>query len=160
MQVSLVTSTEFLRFLIAAKQVTYAGQGDAASVSPLLPGSKQLEFTEGEFLYRDIYVGMLRFVGQEIVYLSGQPVWSMSYSGGLFPGTPPTSAKAAYAFLRLALRALPPEFPVRGPALLETENLRYVCQHSGSIDLFHGSEVISEDGLPIYELHFSGGKLV
>ena len=156
---SFFASHEFLGFLVSAKQATYAGQSDLASVAPVLPGSKQLEFAEGEFLYRDIYVGMFRFVGQEIVYASGQPVWSMSYSGGLLQGTPQASAKAVYSFLRAALRALPAEFPVRGPALLEAESLCYVCQHSGSIEAFQGHELISETGLPIYELHFSGGLL-
>jgi hypothetical protein len=151
--------SEFVRFLVAAKQATYAGQSDLASVAPLLPGSKQLEFTEGEFLYRDIYVGMFRFVGQEIVYFSGQPVWSMSYSGGLLPDIPQVAAKAAYTLLRAALRALPAEFPIRGPALLESGNLRYACQHSDTIEAFHGQEVITEAGLPIYKLYFSGGKL-
>jgi hypothetical protein len=61
------------RFLFAAKQATYAAQGDAASVPPALPDTRQLEYADGDFLYRDIYVGMFRFVGQEIVYLSGRP---------------------------------------------------------------------------------------
>lgn len=156
---SVLASPEFTRFLVSAKQATYAGQGDFASVAPLLPGSKQLEFVQGEFLYRDVYVGMLRFVGQELVYFSGRPVWSMSYSGGLLPNVPPASAKAVYAFLRVALHALPTEFPIRGPAVFEAENLRYVCQYSGGVEAFQGHEVISELGSPIYELHFSGGRL-
>ena len=53
----------FLDFLLKAKKSTYAVQGDRAMVSPLLPGSKQLEFSEGNFIYRDIYFGFTRFVG-------------------------------------------------------------------------------------------------
>lgn len=156
---TLLVLPDFTRFLVAAKQATYAGQSDFASVTPLIPGSKQLEFSAGDYLYRDIYVGMFRFVGQEIVYFSGKPVWSMSYSGGLLPNIPQASAIAVYSFLRTALRALPPEFPIRGPELLEAENYRYICQHSGSIESFHGQEVISESGQTLYELHFSGGQL-
>jgi hypothetical protein len=37
-------------------------------VTPLVPGSKQLEYRDGEYLYRDIYVGMAYFVGQEVVF--------------------------------------------------------------------------------------------
>lgn len=33
-----------------------------------MPGAKQLEFRAEDLLYRDSYVGMGRFVGQEIVY--------------------------------------------------------------------------------------------
>lgn len=156
---SLIASPQFIRFLTAAKRATYAGQGDAASVTPLLPGSRQLEFAEGEFLYRDAYVGMFRFVGQEMVYSSGQPVWSMSYSGGLLPGVASASGQAIYSFLRQALSALPASFPVRGPDLLETENLRYVCRHAGSIEAFNGCEQIFDAGVPVYELNFSGGWL-
>jgi hypothetical protein len=55
-------------FIKAAKQSTYAALGDSASVAPLLPSTKQLEFASGEYLYRDIYAGMNLFVGQELVY--------------------------------------------------------------------------------------------
>jgi hypothetical protein len=52
-----------VRFLLEAKRRTYAGLDDDATVStPLLPGSKQLEHRDGEFLCRDIYFGMPFFV--------------------------------------------------------------------------------------------------
>lgn len=75
---------DFLDFLIQAKKATYASQGDNASVTPLLKGSRQLEFLEGDFLYRDIYFGMSYFIGQETVYYKGNPIWSMSYSGRIW----------------------------------------------------------------------------
>lgn len=147
------------RFLVAAKQATYASQGDAAPVDPLLPDAKQLEFAEGCFSYRDIYVGMLRFVGQEIVYQSGRAVWSMSYSGGLIPEVSQDSAGAVYAFLRKALRVLPPELPLRGPTTMEENGMRYVCRCEGSVEAFNGVETITENGVCLYQLHFSGGML-
>jgi len=76
---------ELAAFLHAAKFATYATQGDQASVTPLLPGSKQLEFRNGDFFYRDIYAGLFYFVGQEIAYFRDTPVWSMSYAGGMLP---------------------------------------------------------------------------
>jgi hypothetical protein len=148
---------DLTRFLFAAKRATYAAQGDAASVPPALPDSRQLEYADGDFLYRDIYVGMFRFVGQEIVYLSGRAVWSMSYSGGLRPNVDPSCAGPVYDFLRKALRALPPELPLRGPALLEEDNMRYSCQSMGPIEGFHGSEAVTEAGVRLYELDFAGG---
>ena len=151
---------DLLSFLVAAKSATYASENASSSAVPLLPGSKQLEFSEGDFLYRDIYVGMVCFTGQEIVYASGHPVWSMSYSGGLLPNIPQSSAIEVYSFLRKALRSIPEGFPIRGPELLEEKALCYSCKHSGSIELFHGSEVITESSVPVYELFFSGGKLL
>jgi hypothetical protein len=144
------------RFLFAAKLATYAAQGDAASVPPVLPDSRQLEYTDGGFLYRDIYVGMFHFVGQEIVYFSSRAVWSMSYSGGLLPDVESSYAGPVYAFLRKALRALPPELPLRGPALLEEEDMRYSRQCTGSVERFHGSEAVTKGGIRLYELNFAG----
>lgn len=146
-------------FLFDAKRATYAAQGDEASVQPLLPDSKQLEFAQGSFFYRDIYVGLFRFVGQEIVYYDGRARWSMSYSGGLCPDVPRSTTRAIYAFVRKALLAIPAELPLRGPALLKEGNMIYTCQSSGSLDRFHGLETIVDGDTPLYELHFSGGML-
>lgn len=62
---------KLLSFLMVAKNATYANENIEVSASPLLLGSKQLEFSDGEFVYRDIYVDMFRFLGQEIVYFAG-----------------------------------------------------------------------------------------
>ena len=54
------------KFLVDAKRRTYAGLDDDATIAtPLLPGSKQLEYRDGDLSYRDIYFGMRFFVGQE-----------------------------------------------------------------------------------------------
>jgi hypothetical protein len=149
----------FGEFLRAAKAATYAAQGDDATVVPALAGSKQLEFRDGLFLYRDIYVGMFRFVGQEVVYLDERALWSMSYSGGLAEGIADSAARAVYAFLRRALRAPSLDLPVRGPRELNAEAMRYVCTWQGTLQWFHGSESIFQDGRATYELRFSGGML-
>jgi hypothetical protein len=59
--------------LVEAKRRTYAGLDDDATVStPIIAGSKQLEYSAGELSYRDIYFGMAFFVGQEVVTDSGR----------------------------------------------------------------------------------------
>ena len=45
------------QFIVEAKRRTYASQGDDASVQALLNGSKQLEYSSGDYFYRDIYFG-------------------------------------------------------------------------------------------------------
>ncbi|MBH9578658.1 DUF5680 domain-containing protein [Inhella proteolytica] len=152
-------SSEFTQFLRAAKAATYAGQGDEASVTPALQDSKQLEHRAGAFLYRDIYVGLVQFVGQEIVYLNNRAIWSMSYSGGLIGKEQSASFKPVYAFLRQALLSAPPEFPVRGPASLQAEQMLYTCTTEGSLEGFHGVERITQSGSLVYELRFNGGSL-
>ena len=149
----------FVQFLGAAKAATYAAQGDEASVAPALPDSKQLEFRDGPYLYRDIDSGMLRFAGQEVVYLGDKALWSMSYGGGLLQGVPQSAGRPVYDFLRRALLAPAPELPVRGPSELRIESMHYVCTWHGSQYWFHGGESVSQDGHAVYELRFSGGML-
>lgn len=150
---------ELAAFLLAAKAATYAAQGDGASVTPLLSGSKQLEYRAGALLYRDIYFGMNRFVGQELVYRDGNPLWSMGYAGGLVADADSALAAPVYAHLRKALLGASPALPLRGPAVLDDGHLRYTCQSEGALDAFHGVERITLDGRLVYTLHFCGGRL-
>jgi hypothetical protein len=150
---------DLLHFLVTAKQATYAMLGDEASVAPLLPDCKQLEYRDGDFFYRDIYTGMLRFVGQEIVYCSNRAIWSMSYAGGLCADVEAPSIGKVYAFLRQALLHTPHELPLRGPRLMTHETMHYTCQNTGSIERFHGAETITVGTQCLHQLHFAGGML-
>ena len=130
---------QFVDFLLEAKRTTYAGQGDEATVAPLVPGSKQLEYRDGDYLYRDIYFGMAYFVGQEVVFHRELAVWSMSYAGGVMPRSRDNSdTRAIYAFLRLALRHGGKDEPYRGPAAFTRDFLTYTNLSSGSLALFSG----------------------
>jgi hypothetical protein len=149
----------FMQFLVAAKRATYATRGDVASVSPVLLDSKQLEYRDAEFFYRDIYVGMLRFVGQEVVYVTERAVWSMSYSGGVLPRVEQSAIKLVYSFLRQALTAVPDHFPLRGPALFERDSTRYTFQCSGTVELFDGIEEIRQGSGCLFRLHVAGGRV-
>src|SRR5438128_11941856 len=107
-----ISRTAFIPFLVNAKRQTYAAQGDDATVTPLLPGSRQLEYRDGPLLYRDIYFGGEYFVGQETVYHNSSALWAMVYAGGLTS----VVARAAdmhriYDFLRAALRQVPTKRP-------------------------------------------------
>jgi hypothetical protein len=150
----------FVYFLLQAKRSTYADQSDEDSITPLVPGSKQLEYRDGEYLYRDIYFGMAYFVGQEVVSYRGHAVWSMSYAGGV---TPPAGdrgdPRAIYGFLRLALRHGIEAEPYRGPASFSHESWAYTNSSSGSLDAFWGIEEIAHDGAQVYECRYAGGLL-
>ena len=148
-----------IEFLRTAKLTTYASQGDVASVPALLAASKQLEYRQGEWLYRDVYFGMFRFAGQEVVYHQSEPVWSMTYSGGLTRDDAHGQAAEIYAFLRHALLQTPASLPLRGPAALTAGDKSYVCTTVGGVEFFHGTEFIEIAGARVYELHFSGLRL-
>ncbi|MBI5578462.1 MAG: hypothetical protein HY895_04845 [Deltaproteobacteria bacterium] len=147
-------------FVLQAKRHSYASQGDEATVAPLLSGSKQLEYRDGLFFYRDIYVGMAYFVGQEIVAYQDHPVWSMSYAGGVSPAVQDRAVlRAIYAFLRLALRQGTVAHPYRGPAVVREGAYMYTNQSEGTLEAFWGHERITDHALPVYALHYSGGAL-
>jgi len=150
----------FVDFLLRAKRATYAGQGDEATVTPLVPGSRQLEYKNGHYRYRDIYLGMAYFVGQEVVSHQRHAVWSMSYDGGVTPASRHrVDLRTIYAFLRLALQHGHPAGPYRGPATFSRESLTYMNSSNGSLDAFWGHEEIVSDGARVYECRYAGGVL-
>jgi hypothetical protein len=63
-------------FIVAAKRATYVAGG--ARAEPSRPGAHDLTFADGPFSYRDSYFGGTGFLGQEVVWRSGEPVWAMS----------------------------------------------------------------------------------
>lgn len=149
-----------VHFLLQAKCHTYASQGDTATVIPLVPGTKQLEYRDGLFVYRDIYVGMAYFVGQEIVSYQDRPVWSMSYAGGVSATIRDRAQMGTiYAFLRLALRQGTVAQPARGPAVVRDGSYIYMHQSHGTLEAFWGDERITDNTGQVYELHYSGGIL-
>ncbi|MCF6322702.1 MAG: DUF5680 domain-containing protein, partial [Rhizobiaceae bacterium] len=117
---------KFLDFLLNAKRRTYAAQDSSAVQSiALVPGSKQLEWIDGDWLYRDIYFGMSRFVGQETVYWCDDPVWSMGYSGGATAQAEISDVNPVYSFLKQALNKVQRDRPDRGPETFKAGGLRY-----------------------------------
>ncbi|MDF2936918.1 MAG: hypothetical protein K0Q90_2291 [Paenibacillaceae bacterium] len=157
----LLENEKLVRFLVQAKRNTYAAQGDEASVPPLLSGSKQLEYADGEYRYRDIYFGMDFFAGQEVVELEGRPVWTMVYSGGvtMSPASRERTA-AVYRFLMSALKQVNPHQLYRGPERWREGDWEYRNTSQGGLGSFHGVESILLDGESVYELHYSGGLLL
>jgi hypothetical protein len=154
-------SADLALFLRTAKRRTYAGLDDDATIAtPLLSGSKQLEHSEGDWHYCDIYFGMTRFAGLELVRFKGKPVWAMSYSGGLTSvSTPPADVGAIYRFLRAALMKTDAAIPLRGPPNYADGAFRYVSRTVGSLAAFNGEESIAHDSVDVYRLIYSGGLL-
>ena len=146
-------------FLLRAKRAAYAAQGDDATVAPLLPGSRQLEYREGDLLYRDIYVGLAAFAGLETVYRASVVHWSMAYAGGVLGGASDTQTRQVYAFLREALKRGTAEAPFRGPARHKTFGYEYVNEWRGDVEEFSGAELIRRDGAVVYQLTYAGGRV-
>ncbi len=151
---------ELASFLVDAKRRTYAGLNDDATITnPLFSGSKQLEWQDKDWFYRDVYYGMSLFTGMEVVYFKNKPIWSMSYSGGARPDVEVEEAKLIYAFLRSALMKVPLEFPVRGPSAFSTPGLSYTMTGHGDLEFFWGQEEVLTDEISRYALKFAGGLI-
>ncbi len=146
----------FVGFLLDAKRHTYAAQGDEASVTPLLPDSRQLEYRREPLLYRDIYFGNGFFVGQETVYHNASPFWAMSYAGGV-AGDVETSG--VYSFLRKALQAVTQARPYRGPRRFSDRSWEYTNRSRGDVERFWGVETIAYRKKRVYGLRYAGGHL-
>jgi len=65
-----------IRFLLSAKQNTYAAKG--AQAAPSRPSSHDFRYQENDLLYIDTYVGGEAFAGEEVVWVGEAPVWSMN----------------------------------------------------------------------------------
>ena len=157
-----IERNELVSFLIDAKRRTYAAGGSESEtvVTPLLPGSHQLEYRDGTLLYRDVYFGGAYFVGQETVYAGSAPMWAMCYAGGFTTSVGSQSeAKEIGAVLQAALRQVAPERPYRGPSTFRQGIYSYVDKSEGDVHRFSGIEAIARGDEIVYQLRYSGGVL-
>ncbi len=147
---------ELEAFIVRAKAATYAGDG-AAVVSNRL-ASHDLEFAEGELLYHDCYFGGTDFVGEEVVYWQGRPIWAENYFGRITDNAALTAEQAGRV-IKASLSAMYAEGRFLGGFAFEHEEFRYSDGSDGTLAWFHGREVISREGREVYELLYNGGLI-
>jgi len=142
-------------FLEEANQNTYANK-DAKRSDSLRPESQDYHFKKEGLTYHDTYFGAKNFIGEEIVYENGKPVWGMNYYGFLTGDD--AKHKEVYIFLRKALMQKYNDIiPVRGPKEFSDDNLKYVNSAEGGLEKFTGKEKILADEKSIYECFYHGG---
>ena len=144
-----MTDNRITSFLIRAKQATYAGKG--AETAPSRVKSHDLVYREGDYMYYDTYLGGERFAGEEALWISDIPYWSMNYAGRV------TGESFSGDFLKEALLHVPEEKPYRGPEHYTNGDYTYRCDTEGDFDWFRGKETIEYRGRQIYECLFHGG---
>ncbi|MEK6845381.1 MAG: DUF5680 domain-containing protein, partial [Nanoarchaeota archaeon] len=112
--------------------------------------------------YVDSYTGYYRAPGQEVVRYQGEPIWLMSYDGGMLPEYLGKSqfTKQTFDFLKKALLEVKRSRPFRGPELFVEKNYTYLCQSEGTIIDFHGEEKIIYHGKEVFQQRFMGGLVV
>ena len=143
-------------FIVRAKQHTYVGNGQ--KLLPYRLGSKDLQYVEGDWAYHDGYFGESDFIGQEIVYYQGKPIWGMNYFGVILRGDKLTSVQAG-EMIKHSLTRLYQEGRFLGAFAHQEGALRYIDQNEGDARAFRGKEQISRDGEVVYELVYHGGLL-
>ncbi|MGE5549257.1 MAG: DUF5680 domain-containing protein [Bacteroidota bacterium] len=141
-------------FIVRAKSATYAGDGPRSP--SCRPGSKDLRFEEEPFAYLDSYFGEADFIGEEVVYYEGQPVWAMNYHGRLLEPALLSSADVG-RILKESLSALYKEGRFLGGFEYATPKGTYVDTNVGGVEMFSGREWIVRDGRKAYELLYHGG---
>jgi hypothetical protein len=141
-------------FIVRAKAATYVG-GGARSPSHR-PGSHDLQFDEGAFFYLDSYFGGTDFLGQEVVYFEGKPVWAMNYYGRILEPSMITAADAGQ-IIQESLSKMYQEGRFLGGFEHTTEIGTYVDASEGDVASFAGKECIVRDNVRVYELAYHGG---
>jgi hypothetical protein len=141
-------------FIVRAKAATYVG-GGAKSPSHR-PGSHDLQFHEGAFSYLDSYFGGTDFLGQEVVYYEGKPVWAMNYYGRILEPSMITAADAGQ-IIQESLSKMYQEGRFLGGFEHTTEIGTYVDASEGDVASFTGREWIVRDNVKVYELAYHGG---
>ncbi|OGM15907.1 hypothetical protein A2V56_04795 [Candidatus Woesebacteria bacterium RBG_19FT_COMBO_42_9] len=151
-----VNKKKLVTFLTGARANTYAaGKG---KVKPVFPGSTQLEYKEGDWLYRDIYnLGNKIFVGLETVYFKGKPVWSMCYYGDFKKMT----EKEIDEILREALIKYKDKVRLWYQVEWKNKNFKYICTPDSreGIEEVSGLEEIYKDREKVYYLYYAGGLI-
>lgn len=143
-------------FIVKAKAATYVGGG--AKSRSCRPGSHDLQLRAGDFAYLDSYFGSADFVGQEIVYYKGRPVWAMNYYGRILK---PERIEAAEAgcIIQQSLSAMYQEGRFLGGFKHHTADGTYEDTSEGGVASFTGKEWITRDGIRVYELVYHGGLI-
>lgn len=147
-------SIDFVPFLVRAKKNTYAA--GMAPTGSSRPGSHDLFYNEGPYLYIDTYLGGFHFIGEEVVWKSGIALWGMNYYGRMVSKDIPEGFSP---FLKAALLRVPEARPFRGPENFSDEGFFYSCSSKGSLTRFNGEEEILLNGDLVYRLMFHGGEI-
>jgi hypothetical protein len=151
---------ELKQFLNAAISQTYTRDG--LRVESQRSGFYELEYSEGDWLYRDSFAGFFRSWGQEVVWHLGIPVWSSCYGGGMEDAylNDQEFTHQTFEFLKKSLSYKSEKFQPRGPNKFSDNDWQYRCSWTGDITKFKGSEEISFQDKLVFTHEFFGGNVI
>jgi hypothetical protein len=144
-------------FIVKAKAATYVGGGEKGP--SCRPGSHDLTFIEEEWSYLDSYFGGRDFIGEEVVYHSGKPVWAMNYYGHILMPELIRPDQAGQV-IKASLSTLYTEGRFLGGFKYAHEGFTYIDTNEGGVTSFRGREFISRGNAVAYELFYHGGLVL
>jgi hypothetical protein len=147
---------KLVMFIVRAKAATYVGDGEHAD--SCRPGSHDLRFSDGDWAYLDSYFGGTDFIGEEIVYFEGKPVWAMNYYGRILRDELITAAQAGQ-MIKASLSQMYKAGRFLGGFEHQENDLTYVDASEGNAEAFHGREFIRRMQEVAYELVYHGGLI-
>jgi hypothetical protein len=147
---------ELNTFIVRAKAATYVGNGE--QVPPCRTGSHDLRFPDGRWQYHDSYFGGSDFIGEEVVYFAGKPVWAMNYYGRILRDDLLTGAQAGQ-MIKASLSRIYNAGRFLGGFEHVEDDLTYVDTSEGNPDSFQGRELIRREQETAYELVYHGGLI-
>ena len=142
--------------IVRAKANTYVGGG--AIRDPCRPGSHDVGFDEGDWSYLDSYFGGTDFLGQELVWRSGEPVWAMNYYGRILEDTLIDATRAG-SVIKQALSAMYREGRFLGGFDWRSADATYIDRSEGDVRSFRGFERILIARDEVYRLDYFGGLI-
>lgn len=143
-------------FIVKAKAATYVGGG--AKSPSCRPGSHDLKFQDGDFAYLDSYFGGVDFIGEEVVYYKGEPVWAMNYYGRILEPEMIEAAEAG-SIIKQSLTEMYKEGRFLGGFEHDTDDGVYTDTSVGDVASFTGKEWITRAGVIVYDLVYHGGLI-
>ena len=152
-----INPKELADFLNEANKSAYANK-DAPKAPSTRQKSEDYHFEKNGLIYHDTYFGARDFIGEEVVYKDGEPVWAMNYYGFILK--PKASTKEVYSILRSALiQEYNDILPVRGPREYKEGESMYRNYSEGSLERFTGTEEIGLNGEKVYTCWYHGGSI-
>lgn len=153
--------TELNKFLGEAALATYAGGGVNLDPEKALKGMKEIDYSRGDWSYKDSYAGFFQSFGREVIWFNGKPVWCQNYGGGMIKKYHNDSefAHRTFDFLKKAMSAGNKKtlFQPRGLNNFKDGDWKYKVNLQGDITKFNGNEEITFKGEVVFTHEFNGG---
>ena len=143
-------------FIVRAKAATYVGNGEPTA--PCRLGSHDLLYEDDRWVYHDSYFGGLDFIGEEVVYFEGKPVWAMNYYGRILRADLISAAQAGQ-MIKANLSRMYQEGRFLGGFEHTELEFTYIDASNGTVDSFRGRELIRRGQVTAYELDYHGGLI-